>query len=93
MRVTYRLVQLAQVLMADPDGKHWGYQLMQDANMPSGVVYPLLSRMRDEGWVKMRTTAGKSATLGPVRRYYTLTAKGKRELDAVMKAAKSKGYT
>lgn len=90
MRVTYRLVQLAQAMLDDLNGKYWGYQLMRETGVPSGVLYPLLTRMLDEGWVKMHTSR-KTPTLGPTRRYYTLTAKGRKELAAVMKTAEDKG--
>lgn len=90
MRVTYRLVQLAQTLVATPDDKHWGYQLMHDTGIPSGVVYPLLSRMHEDGWLKMHTDKGPS-TLGPARRYYTLTVKGRKELDLIIQTAKDRG--
>lgn len=42
-----------------------------------GTIYPLLSRLRREGWVS--TTWAESAE-GPPRRYYTLTPAGERAL-------------
>jgi PadR family transcriptional regulator PadR len=42
-----------------------------------GTIYPLLSRLRREGWVS--TTWAESAE-GPPRRYYTLTPVGQRAL-------------
>lgn len=90
MRVTRRLVQLAQALMDDPQGKHWGYQLMQDTGVPSGVIYPLLTRMLDEGWVRTRSNK-TGVALGPSRTYYVVTAKGRKELATVLDSAKDKG--
>lgn len=43
-----------------------------------GTLYPLLSRLRQSGWV--RTFEQPSAT-GPVRRYYELTVGGRTQLD------------
>jgi PadR family transcriptional regulator PadR len=44
-----------------------------------GTIYPLLSRLRREGWVS--TTWAESET-GPPRRYYALTPAGRRALRA-----------
>jgi PadR family transcriptional regulator, regulatory protein PadR len=38
-----------------------------------GTLYPLLSRMRKQGWV---TTVLEASPLGPPRRYYQITAEG-----------------
>jgi PadR family transcriptional regulator PadR len=42
-----------------------------------GTIYPLLSRLRRDGWV--RTTWQESES-GPPRRYYELSADGRRAL-------------
>jgi PadR family transcriptional regulator, regulatory protein PadR len=42
-----------------------------------GTIYPLLSRLRREGWV---TTTWAESTAGPPRRYYALTPAGRRAL-------------
>lgn len=44
-----------------------------------GTLYPLLSRLRRDGLVK---TEWRESTDGPPRRYYELTADGRRALDA-----------
>jgi PadR family transcriptional regulator PadR len=42
-----------------------------------GTIYPLLSRLRREGWV---TTTWAESEAGPPRRYYALTPAGRRAL-------------
>jgi PadR family transcriptional regulator PadR len=42
-----------------------------------GTIYPLLSRLRRQGWV---TTRWAESGSGPPRRYYGLTAPGRRAL-------------
>ncbi|MFD3484804.1 PadR family transcriptional regulator [Streptomyces sp. NPDC058665] len=42
-----------------------------------GTIYPLLSRLRKEGWV---STVWKESETGPPRRYYTLTPAGRTAL-------------
>lgn len=44
-----------------------------------GTIYPLLSRLRREGWV---TTAWVESEAGPPRRYYSITPAGRRALAA-----------
>jgi PadR family transcriptional regulator len=44
-----------------------------------GTLYPLLSRLRRDGLVR---TEWRESTEGPPRRYYQLTAEGRRALSA-----------
>jgi PadR family transcriptional regulator, regulatory protein PadR len=42
-----------------------------------GTIYPLLSRLRRDGWVK---TSWQESESGPPRRYYALTSSGRTSL-------------
>lgn len=42
-----------------------------------GTIYPLLSRLRRDGWV---TTTWAESASGPPRRYYLVTTEGRRAL-------------
>ena len=42
-----------------------------------GTLYPLLARLRDNGWV---TTFDRASDAGPVRKYYELTDAGAQSL-------------
>ena len=89
MRRTHSLVQVAIALMADPDGRHWGYDLSKRAEVRSGVLYPMLGRMFREGWLSDGWEDPADITdKRPPRRYYELTAKGKDELGAVLDLAR-----
>jgi len=44
-----------------------------------GTIYPLLSRLRRDGWVD---TSWVESETGPPRRYYAITAVGERALSA-----------
>ncbi len=44
-----------------------------------GTLYPMLSRLRTQGLV---SSFDEASDAGPVRKYYRLTARGMRELDA-----------
>lgn len=79
------LVQLAVALMADPVGRHWGYDLGKRAGLRSGIVYPALSRLLEDGWLtdgwEEQWEGGRKR---PPRRYYELTDRGRRELGALL---------
>jgi PadR family transcriptional regulator, regulatory protein PadR len=76
--------------MEDPGGLHWGYDLSRRAGVRSGVLYPTLGRMLEEGWVEDGwEDPAKISDKRPPRRYYELTTKGKTELGAILDAARS----
>jgi PadR family transcriptional regulator, regulatory protein PadR len=88
MRMTHALIAVAIEIMDDPTGRHWGYALSRASGVRSGVLYPMLSRFLDEGWV----TDGweDPATIRkkrPPRRYYELTDEGRRALGTVLMEA------
>lgn len=89
MRKTHSLVQVAMALMADPGGRHWGYELSKSSGVRSGVLYPTLQRMLAEGWVRdgWEEQDGVRAKRPP-RRYYELTDKGKAEVGALLNEAR-----
>jgi PadR family transcriptional regulator PadR len=89
MRVTKPLLKTAIVIMADPDGRFWGYQLSRDAGVRTGVLYPLLQRMLDEGWLRAGWEDEQEAVDRPPRRYYELTDDGSRELGAALARAEN----
>lgn len=35
-------VRVAEALMGDPDGRHWGYDLSRRSGVRSGIAYPVL---------------------------------------------------
>lgn len=89
MRRTHALVQVATALLDDPTDCHWGYELSKSAGVRSGVLYPMLTRMLDEGWVEDGwedpTTIREKR---PRRRYYELTDEGRLALGAVLQEAR-----
>jgi PadR family transcriptional regulator, regulatory protein PadR len=91
VRKTYALVQVALALMADPNSRHWGYELSRVSGVRSGVMYPILQRMLDERWLddgwEDQRQAGTAKR--PPRRYYELTSEGKIALGAVISEARN----
>jgi PadR family transcriptional regulator PadR len=66
------------------DEQRYGFDLVRALGdvdglvVSEGTIYPLLSRLRRDGLVD---TTWQESTSGPPRRYYRLTADGKRALD------------
>jgi PadR family transcriptional regulator PadR len=62
------------------DGERYGYELVSllgDTLGSEGTLYPLLGRLRSDGWVQ---TTWRESTTGPPRRYYVLTESGRAAL-------------
>lgn len=89
MRKTHALVQVILALLDDPAGHHWGYELSKRAGVRSGVLYPILRRMLEEGWIRdgwedPADIDGKR----PPRRYYELTSAGGAAMAAILDDAR-----
>jgi len=58
----------------------YGYELVNEISkrisISEGTIYPLLRRLKDEGYV---TTYLEESTEGAPRKYYQLTAEGKKK--------------
>lgn len=71
------------VLASLRDEEAYGYAILKKLSAAGALsftestIYPVLAKLADEGDVVVRSAASPS---GPVRRYYRLTAKGKRRL-------------
>ena len=76
MRRTHALAQVLSAFLDDPAGRHWGYELSKRAGVRSGVMYPILHRMLDEGWLQDGWEDHGAGGKRPPRRYYTLTLAG-----------------
>jgi PadR family transcriptional regulator PadR len=71
------------VLNAIARGYEYGFDVIDQTGLPSGTVYPTLSRLERDGYVKSdwEDTAAAHAEKRPARRYYRLTASGVRALE------------
>jgi PadR family transcriptional regulator PadR len=92
MRRTHALIQVAMALLEEPTGRHWGYDLSKRTGVRSGVLYPMLTRLLNEGWAKDGwedpvAIRGKR----PPRRYYELTDQGRLELSALVQGTRRQG--
>ena len=72
------------VLHAIRDGVVYGFDILDATGLESGTVYPILSRLEQDGLVTSTWEAEKRAHADgrPARRNYAITAAGKAALDA-----------
>ena len=77
--------------MSDVAGRHWGYELSKRSGVRSGVMYPILQRMLDEGWLTDGWEDQEQVGRGkrPPRRYYKVTDAGRTALGAILVRASS----
>ncbi len=84
-------MQVALALMGSPDARHWGYETRMRSGVRSGVMYPVLRRMLEQGWLddgwEDQPRGGRAGR--PPRRYYELTPAGKTELAALLEQARN----
>jgi len=74
------------VLDAIARGSEYGFDIIDVTGLPSGTVYPALSRLERDGYLKSGWEDARKARAEkrPPRRYYRLTAQGTGALDAAM---------
>ncbi len=75
-------ITAVSVLQAVAHGFQYGFDVIDQTGLPSGTVYPALSRLERDGLVKSawEDQAEAHADGRPARRYYTLTAHGVKAL-------------
>lgn len=91
IRLTIQTLQVLRVLLNDPAGEHYGLEISKESGLPTGSIYPILTRMEVSGlatsaWEDIDETVAKRRR----RRYYRLTSDGLEfARDEVAKAARS----
>jgi PadR family transcriptional regulator PadR len=75
-------ITAASVLQAIANGYEYGFDIIDQTGLPSGTVYPALSRLERDGSVRSawEDEAAAHAEGRPARRYYSVTAPGVRAL-------------
>lgn len=76
-------VTAVSVLQAIASGFEYGFDIIDHTGLPSGTVYPALSRLERDGYVRSAWEDEQQAHRDgrPARRYYRITAPGARVLD------------
>lgn len=84
------MVQVALALSDSAFDRQWGYDLSKRAHVRSGVLYPILQRMLDAGWLEDGwEDPTEIAERRPPRRYYRLTDEGRREIGGILEQARA----
>jgi len=70
------------VLQAIADGFQYGFDIIDQTQLPSGTIYPALGRLERDGFVKSAWENEQDAHADgrPAGRYYKLTAPGVKAL-------------
>jgi PadR family transcriptional regulator PadR len=71
------------VLQAIANGFEYGFDVIDHTGLPSGTVYPALSRLERDGFVRSAWEDEQEAYAEgrPARRYYRITAPGTRAMN------------
>ena len=79
MRISSSGLKVLKAFMGNTAKSLHGYELMQQANISSGTLYPLLMRFEEHGLLRSQwETAEPDPTGRPRRRLYTITGEGQR---------------
>jgi len=76
----------ALVLQAIARGHRYGFDIVDVTGYPTGTVYPALRRLEHAGYVQSQWETERRAfsEARPQRRYYEITAAGKRALSSAI---------
>lgn len=72
------------VLAVIAKGETYGYEILQQLSaygfedLGEGTMYPVLTRLEKKGYISCRKA---KSPLGPIRKYYSITASGSAYLD------------
>jgi len=81
-RITRQTEAMLTLMASNPTGEWSGSEITLACGLKSGTVYPGLIRMYGRGWVTWRWEEVSPAEAGrPRKRFYKLTAVGKRVAD------------
>jgi PadR family transcriptional regulator, regulatory protein PadR len=74
-RVTDATLDVLEALMG-PDDELYGYKIALRSGRKTGVIYPILDRLEEAGWIESEWEIEQRDERGPRRRFYRLTPDG-----------------
>jgi PadR family transcriptional regulator, regulatory protein PadR len=75
MRITTPTLVVLSALLRSPTEWRYGYDLSRETELKSGSLYPLLIRLKDQGWLQSKWHQAENQK---PRHMYRLTALGQR---------------
>jgi DNA-binding PadR family transcriptional regulator len=93
-RITKPTLKVLELFLKEPRRAWYGLELMERADLRSGTVYPILHRLKTDGWLDVEVEDVDPAVEGrPARRLYSLTGAGEvgaqKELDRRAQSSRS----
>jgi DNA-binding MarR family transcriptional regulator len=80
VRITGAFVRTVWFFADNAQQRYCGADVMRALRLPSGTVYPLLTRMVDSGWLTRELEEVDPKKVGrPAKRFYQLTPAGLKE--------------
>lgn len=77
LRVSPTMARVVKVFLAEPSRPRYGYEMLQEAQLPTGTVYPILAGLTRLGWLAASwETVDPSLAGRPKRKLYRLTPYG-----------------
>jgi DNA-binding PadR family transcriptional regulator len=86
MRLSRQTVVVLNALKQSAHDWCHGYDLSKLTRIKSGTLYPILSRLHDEGWLEARWEAGREPGRPP-RHLYRLSAAGFKATNKILEAS------
>jgi DNA-binding PadR family transcriptional regulator len=84
--MTLQTQRVLRAALQEPAREWYGLQMCEATGLPSGTVYPIISRLEQHGWIESRweDPAEHIAEGRPRRRYYRLTGEGAEQARAAL---------
>lgn len=79
-RVTVAFLRILEFFVLNEKSSYCGADVMKYLNLPSGTVYPLLTRMTNSGWLNRELENVNPKLVGrPAKRFYQISNTGLKE--------------
>ena len=92
MRLTKPTERVLALLLGSPTARTYGMELIDNAKVSAGTLYPMLTRLEKIGWLTSEWEHIDPSEAGrPARRYYSLTGTGRIEAATALDRKKARG--
>lgn len=79
-RMTSQTQMVLRQVLVEPNREWYGLEVVQATGLPTGTVYPIITRLEQAGWITSRwetpAEQAEDRQPRPRRRYYRLTEDG-----------------
>jgi PadR family transcriptional regulator len=90
VRITIHMLRVLGVLLDNPSAEYYGLEISKLSGLPTGSIYPILTRLETAGWITSSWEKIDESTEGRRRRrYYQLSPQGAQKAETAMQEMKS----